>query len=131
MVAALIRDDSGHLLLQRALTGKRHAGLWELPGGKVEPGETPRAALVCEIKEELGIVLAEGALAPAGFADEAGAEGSPAIVLFLYTCSPWAGTPEGRDGQQWGWFTAHEAVALALAPMDRALLERLPPAMPG
>ena len=70
VVAALIRDGEGRILLQQALPGKRHAGLWELPGGKVDRGETPRGALVREIDEELGITLEAEALLPAGFTDD-------------------------------------------------------------
>ena len=125
VVAALIRDCAGRVLLQRALPGKRHAGTWELPGGKVDAGETPRAALVREVREELGIALRESALDPAGFADEAGAQGEPALVLFLYTCARFEGAPRALDGQEWGWFSEAEASALTLAPMDRALLRGL------
>lgn len=123
VVAALIRDAAGRMLLQRALPGKRHAGMWELPGGKVDSGETPRAALVREIREELGIALSEEALAPAGFADEPGGEGAPALVLFLYTCARFEGQPAGLEGQEWGWFDDAQARALSLAPMDRTLLD--------
>ena len=125
VVAAAIQDASRRLLLQRALPGKRHAGLWELPGGKVEPGETPRAALVREINEELGIDLAVLALEPAGSAEARADEAGPGIVLRLYTCSLWGGSPASLEGQEWGWFTLAEASALPLAPLDRALLASL------
>ena len=131
MVAALIRDGEGRVLLQRALPGKRHAGLWEFPGGKVDPGETPRAALAREIAEELGIALGEEGMAPAGFADERGGEGAPALVLFLYTCDAWSGEPAALDGQEWGWFAPVDLAALPLAPMDRTLADRLFQAPPG
>ena len=125
VVAAAIRDRAGHLLLQQGLPHKRHAGLWEFPGGKVENGETPRIALCREVAEELGIELAEEALEPAGFAEEAGSEGRPALVLFLYTCLHWRGEPAALEGQGWGWFTPEEALALPMPAMDRALLARL------
>ena len=126
VVAALIRDGTGRLLLQQCPPHKRHAGLWEFPGGKVENGETPRFALCREVAEEVAIELAEDALEPAGFAEEAGAEGRPALVLFLYTCLRWRGEPEAREGQRWGWFTPEEAALLPMPAMDRALLEALP-----
>ena len=126
VVAAAIYDGEGRLLLQQALPKKRHAGQWEFPGGKVENGETPRFALCREIAEELGIELAEGALVPAGFAEDAGSEGRPALVLMLYTSSDWRGNPHPNEGQEWGWFTPEEAFALPLAAMDRKLLEQLP-----
>lgn len=125
VVAAVIRDAQGRILLQQALPGKRHAGQWELPGGKVESGETPRAALVREIDEELGMAVDPAAFVPSGFAEEPAESGRPAVVLFLYTCDRWTGVPEPRDGQRWGWFGEAELSALPLAAMDRALLERL------
>lgn len=102
VVAGHIRDDAGSLLLQQGLPHKRHAGLWEFPGGKVETHETPRFALCREIADELGIELAEDALVPVGFAEEAGAKGGPPLVLFLYTCLRWRGQPEARKGQGLG-----------------------------
>ena len=122
VVAAVIRDGGGRLLLQQGLPHKRHAGLWEFPGGKVEAAETPRIALCREVAEELGIELEPGALRPAGFAEEAGEEGRTALVLFLYTSLRWHGQPEAREGQVWGWFTPEEAARLSMPPMDRALL---------
>ena len=126
VVAAAIRGDAGRLLLQQGLPHKRHAGLWEFPGGKVESGETPRFALCREAAEELAIELAEDALEPAGFAEEAGEDGRPPLVLFLYTCLRWRGEPEALEGQGWGWFTLEEAFELPMPAMDRALLESLP-----
>jgi 8-oxo-dGTP diphosphatase len=125
VVAAAIRDGAGRLLLQQGLSHKRHAGLWEFPGGKVETGETPRLALCREVAEELGIELAEEALEPVGFAEEAGGEDRPALVLFLYSSLRWRGEPEAREGQGWGWFMTEEAVRLPMPAMDRELLERL------
>ncbi|WP_082553618.1 NUDIX domain-containing protein [Altererythrobacter sp. Root672] len=127
VVAAAIRDSSGRLLLQQALPHKRHGGLWEFPGGKLESGETPRFAVCREVLEELGISLHLESLSPAGFAEEAAESGRPGLVLFLYNCPDWHGDPDGKDGQQWGWFTPSEAVALAMPPMDRELLEGLCP----
>jgi 8-oxo-dGTP diphosphatase len=127
VVAAAIRDGAGRLLLQQGLPHKPHAGLWEFPGGKVESGETPRFALCREVAEELGILLFEDALEPAGFAEEAADGGRPALVLFLYTSLRWDGQPEPREGQGWGWFTAEEAFRLPMPAMDRALLGRLLP----
>lgn len=125
VVAAAIRSGEGRLLLQQGLPHKRHAGLWEFPGGKVENRETPRFALCREVSEELGIELDPEALAPAGFAEEAASSGHPAIVLFLYTCLRWRGEPAALEGQAWGWFTAGEALALPMPAMDRALLDGL------
>ena len=125
VVAAAIRDGAGRLLLQQCLPHKRHAEQWEFPGGKVETGETPRVALCREVAEELGIELEAEALEPAGFAEEAGADGRPALVLFLYNSPRWHGEPEAREGQGWGWFTPKEAARLPMPAMDRALLASL------
>ena len=125
VVAAAIRDAQGRLLLQQALPGKRHARLWEFPGGKVESEENPRLALAREVHEELGLTLDPAAMRPLGFADEAGAGTRPAIVLFLYDCPVWEGEPAALEGQAFGWFAPGEAGQLPLAPMDRTLLETL------
>ena len=125
VVAAAIRDAQGRLLLQQALPGKRHARLWEFPGGTVESEENPRLALAREVHEELGLTLDPAAMRPLGFADEAGAGTRPAIVLFLYDCPVWEGEPAALDGQAFAWFAPGEAGQLPLGPMDRTLLETL------
>ena len=125
VVAAAIRDGEGRLLLQQCPPHKRHAGLWEFPGGKVENEELPTLALCREILEELGLELRRDALEPAGFAHELPAEGRPGIVLLLYSAAGWRGQPEAREGQNWAWFALGEAAALDLPQMDRALLDRL------
>jgi 8-oxo-dGTP diphosphatase len=125
VVAAAIRDSGGRLLLQQALPGKPHAGQWEFPGGKVEPGETPRFALCREVAEELGLALHAPAMQAVGFADEAGVDGRPGIVLFLYDCREWQGEPQALEGQAWDWFAPTQAAALPMPHMDRALLEGL------
>ena len=126
VVAAAILDPAGRLLLQQCPSHKRHAGLWEFPGGKVENGEIPRLALCREIAEELAITLDADALDPTGFAEEPPVEDRAGLVLLLYTCRAWTGEPEALEGQRWGWFTAEQAAALELPPMDRALLACLP-----
>ena len=125
VVAACIRDPEGRLLMQQALPGKRHAGMWEFPGGKVESGETPRFALCREVAEELGLELFADAMEPAGFAEEPAQGDRPGLVLFLYSCLTWRGVPEAREGQRWGWFTPAEARSLELPAMDRTLLQGL------
>ena len=120
--ALALFDGRGRLLLQQRPAKKRHAGLWEFPGGKVEPGETLRQALVREIAEELSIGLDLADLDPALFAEE---PGSPPIVLLLYTASCWTGEVRPTEGQACAWLSRSEAACLDLAPMDRSLLARL------
>lgn len=122
VVAVGLYDRRGRILLQQRLPGKRHEGRWEFPGGKVETGETPRAALVREIAEELDLVLDASLLEPCHFAEESA---DPAIVLNLYTSRQPVSEPRGLDGQAWNWFTLEEAADLSLAPMDRKLLAKL------
>jgi 8-oxo-dGTP diphosphatase len=121
VVALALTDAAGRLLLQQRPLGKHHGGLWEFPGGKVQPFEHPREAVVREIAEELGLVIERAHLLPALVADEAG---QSAVVLILYTAIRWQGEPAGLEGQEWGWFSAAEAAGLPLAPMDRDLLAR-------
>lgn len=122
VVALALFDGNGRVLMQRRPAARHHGGYWEFPGGKVEPVEKPRNALVREIAEELGITLDPKQLSCANFAEEAGERH---IVLFLYTSRQACGVPVGRDGQEWGWFTLRDAAKLALAPMDAVLLAQM------
>ncbi len=122
--AALIGPD-GRALLQKRRAGSAHGGLWEFPGGKVEPGESRKSALVREIGEELGVVIAPGDLCPEGESSE-NPGGEAALVLFLYSCTSWIGEPRCLDGEAIGWFTPAEAAALAAPPLDRPFIARLP-----
>ncbi|MFB0611626.1 (deoxy)nucleoside triphosphate pyrophosphohydrolase [Aurantiacibacter poecillastricola] len=122
VVALALFDAEGRVLLQQRLAHKHHGGLWEFPGGKVENGENPPFALCREIAEELGLTLDPAQMEPAFFAEE---NGSPAIVLNLYTSRQFVSEPCANDGQAWGWFALDEAAELPLAPMDRELLAKL------
>ena len=88
VVAAALTNAEGRVLLARRPAGKQHAGLWEFPGGKVEAGETPDAALVRELREELGIEINHAALAPVTFSE---LPGDRHLVLLLYRCRSWSG----------------------------------------
>lgn len=123
VVAVALHDEHGRMLLQQRPLGKHHAGLWEFPGGKVEPGETLENALIREIEEELGLMVDGAGLAHTATVRQAVEPDRPALVLFLYSATCWAGKPHGHDGQEWGWFTAQQADALPLAPLDRQLLQ--------
>ena len=117
--AALV-DADGRVLVTQRLPGTPLAGLWEFPGGKLESGETPEAALIRELDEELGIDVAASCLAPAGFASHP--DTAFHLVLLLFVCRRWTGTPRGRLGQALAWRRVPELFALAMPAADRPLL---------
>jgi len=126
VVAGALLDAEGRILLQRRAPGRAMTGLWEFPGGKLEEGERPEAALARELREELGIEVAEAALSPACFAS-APMDGRH-MVLLLYTCTEWSGVPEPLDASALKWLRPGEMDAAEMPPADRpliALLERL------
>ena len=124
-VAAAALVDAGRVLLQQRRQGTRHGGLWEFPGGKVEPGETPEQALVREIGEELGVRL--GRFSPLAFASDP--ELDPARrdphLLLLYLCPEWQGEPRCLEGEAIAWFAPAELVDLAMPPLDVPLAAAL------
>ena len=125
VAAALIRGD-GRILLQRRAPGRAMAGLWEFPGGKVEPGEQPEAALVRELAEELGIAVEEAALVPGPFASAE--NGGRRMLLLLYLCRNWQGSPRALDADALCWASFDDMRSLAMPPADVplvAMLERL------
>ncbi|MEE4450115.1 (deoxy)nucleoside triphosphate pyrophosphohydrolase [Novosphingobium resinovorum] len=137
VVAVALVAPEGHarcgsvLMQQRAFAGV-HGGLWEFPGGKVEPGESPEDALVRELAEELGVTVAAADLAPVGFASgrtAAPAQGGkgPArpLVILLYMCGAWQGEPRALEAADVAW-TAPDAIgALSMPPLDYPLAEAL------
>jgi 8-oxo-dGTP diphosphatase len=120
VVAAALVDAAGRVLVAQRPQGKSLAGLWEFPGGKVENGETPEAALVRELAEELAISVEEAALQPIGFVSHA----YPAfhLLMLLYGCRQWQGEPRGEQGQPLQWVPAADLPALAMPPADIPLL---------
>ncbi len=125
VVAAAITDQEGRWLLQKRPRGKRHAGMWEFPGGKVEPGETPLQALVREVNEELTITLVECGEEPVARAHAEAGGGEPAIVIALYRILDWNGSPRPDEDAELGWFLPAEVSRLALPPLDSALAAQL------
>jgi 8-oxo-dGTP diphosphatase len=123
VVAAALVDQAGRILLQQRAPERAMAGLWEFPGGKVEPGELPEAALVRELREELGIEVDGGALAPACFASAPVAERH--MILLLYLCRDWRGTPRPLDAAALKWLRPAEMAAAEMPPADRPLIDLL------
>ncbi len=125
VVAVALRAAGGRWLMHRRPLHKHHGGLWEFPGGKVEPGEEPRDALVREVKEELGLALDRANLAPVAFAESGPDSKQPAIVILLYTAASPETAPRPIEGGALGWFSADEVPALPMPPLDIALSEQL------
>ena len=123
VVAVALVDREGRVLVQRRPPGKMMAGLWEFPGGKVEPGETPESALIRELAEELGIAVNPGQLAPAAFASEplAGRH----LLLLLYICRDWEGTPRALHAEELLWCMPDALYDLEMPPADLPLIARL------
>ena len=124
LVAAMaLVDADGRVLLARRPEGKTMAGLWEFPGGKVLPGETPEAALIRELKEELGLDITESCLAPFTFASHRYEDFHLLMPLFL--CRVWDGTPVALEGQELKWLRPGEMKNLAMPPADAPLVAML------
>ena len=124
VVAAALLDSERRVLLAQVPTGKAHAGAWEFPGGKVERGERPEAALVRELAEELGIAVAEADLEPALFAR--GETQGHELTLLLFLCRRWAGEPQGLEGAALRWELIERLGELPWTPADVPLAARLP-----
>lgn len=120
VAAAALVDADGRVLLQRRPPGKPMAGLWEFPGGKIDPGETPEAALVRELEEELGIAAHASCLAPAAFASEP--LGDRHLLLLLYVCRKWSGTPQANHATDLRWVKPAQMYELAMPPADLPLI---------
>jgi 8-oxo-dGTP diphosphatase len=119
---ALLDADNRVLLAQRP-EGKSMAGLWEFPGGKVESGETPEAALIREMNEELGIDTHESCLAPIGFASHAYDDFH--LLMPLFVCRKWKGTPEAKEGQTLNWVRPNALRDYPMPPADVPLIAQL------
>jgi len=123
VVAAALVDGGGRVLLQQRAEGRHMAGLWEFPGGKIEAGETPEAALARELNEELGIDVDRSNLMPAAFAS---AElGERHLLLLLYICREWGGEPQALDAAGLQWVLPSGMHALPMPPADQPLIELL------
>ena len=119
--AVALIDADGRVLLAQRPEGKSMAGLWEFPGGKVEVGETPEAALIRELKEELGIDTWQSCLAPLTFASHAYSDFH--LLMPLFACRKWQGNATPREGQTLAWV---RPAALRDYPMPPADLPLIP-----
>ena len=120
VVAVVLVDQDGRVLIAKRPEGKAMAGLWEFPGGKVDPGETPEAALIRELKEELGVDTAESCLAPLTFASHAYDDFH--LLMPLYVCRRWKGIVTPQEGQEVTWVRPMRLSDYPMPPADKPLI---------
>ncbi|WP_334194031.1 8-oxo-dGTP diphosphatase MutT [Pararhodobacter sp.] len=118
--AVALIDADGRVLLAQRPPGKSMAGLWEFPGGKVEAGETPEAALIRELHEELGIETWHSCLAPLTFASHSYADFH--LLMPLFACRRWQGIVTPREGQTLAWVRARDLTQYSMPPADIPLI---------
>jgi len=123
VTACALIDPDGRVLVSQRPEGKSMAGLWEFPGGKIEPGERPEEALIRELKEELGIDVKEECLAPLTFASHAYEDF--ALLMPLFVCRRWTGVPTGREGQALKWVSPLRLRDVPMPPADAPLIPML------
>jgi 8-oxo-dGTP diphosphatase len=123
VAAVVLVDADGRVLLAQRPEGKAMAGLWEFPGGKVDPGETPEAALIRELAEELGIDVTASCLAPFTFASHAYPDFH--LLMPLYICRRWSGLPAAREGQRLCWVWPERLADYPMPPADKPLVAML------
>ena len=121
--AVALVDADGRILLAQRPPGKAMAGLWEFPGGKVNPGETPETALIRELAEELGIDVAASCLAPFTFASHTYRDFH--LLMPLYICRKWSGIARGREGQRLTWARPARLDDYPMPPADAPLVAML------
>ena len=123
VVAVALIDADDRVLIAQRPEGKALAGLWEFPGGKIDQGERPEAALIRELQEELGITVKEACLAPLTFASYAYPEFH--LLMPLYVCRRWEGFVQSREGQALKWVRARELRQNPMPPADEPLIPPL------
>jgi len=121
--AVALVDADGRVLLAQRPAGKPMAGLWEFPGGKVDPGETPETALIRELAEELGIDVTASCLAPFTFASFAYPDFH--LLMPLYICRRWTGFVTARENQTLKWVRPPDLLAHPMPPADAPLIPAL------
>jgi len=123
VAAVALVDVDGRVLIAQRPEGKAMAGLWEFPGGKVEPGETPEAALIRELHEELGIDTWQSCLAPFTFASHS--YDSFHLLMPLYVCRKWQGTPQTIEHKALKWVRPNRLSDYPMPPADAPLIAML------
>ena len=123
VAAVALIDVDGRVLLAERPPGKVMAGLWEFPGGKVQPGETPEEALIRELDEELGISTHQSCLAPFTFASHSYEEFH--LLMPLYVCRKWSGIATAREGQRLKWVRPQQLPDYPMPPADKPLVAML------
>jgi 8-oxo-dGTP diphosphatase len=123
VVAVALVDADGRVLLAQRPAGKPMAGLWEFPGGKIHAGESPEAALIRELKEEIDIDVTEACLAPFTFASHR--YESFHLLMPLYVCRRWKGTMRPREGQKLAWVRPEKLGDYPMPPADKHLVSML------
>lgn len=123
VTAAVLIDERGLVLVQQRPPGRSMEGLWEFPGGKVEAGETPEAALVRELREELGLEVRAADLAPLAFASEP--LDPRHLLLLLFACRSWPSEPRPLENQVFAWVELAQLEQLPMPPADRPLVTLL------
>jgi 8-oxo-dGTP diphosphatase len=123
VVACALVDADNRVLIAQRPAGKAMAGLWEFPGGKVEPGERPEATLIRELAEEIGIIVREPCLAPLTFASHAYDDFH--LLMPLYVCRRWEGNVVAREGQNLAWVRANKLRDYPMPPADIPLIPHL------
>ena len=118
--AVALIDPDGRVLLAQRPEGKSLAGLWEFPGGKVDPGETPEAALIRELREELGSETKASCLAPQTFASHSYDDFH--LLMPLFACRRWEGIATGREGQTLAWVRPEKLRDYPMPPADIPLI---------
>ena len=123
VVACALIDGDGRVLLAQRPPGKSMVGLWEFPGGKLEPGEHPERALIRELAEEIGIAVNEACLAPLAFASHAYPDFH--LLMPLWVCRRWEGVPVPREGQTLAWVRPNRLRDYPMPPADVPLIPHL------
>lgn len=118
--AVALVDRDGRVLLAQRPEGKKLAGMWEFPGGKVEAGETPEAALIRELGEELGIDTAQSCLAPLSFASHSYDDFH--LIMLVFVCRKWQGTPQPLEGGDLAWVRPARLRDYEMPPADLPLI---------